>query len=210
MGVELIGDEDPFGVGILPQRFLDSLSEVDLGAGCADAGMENASVRNFKNGNDRQGAVPSILKLKQRGFAGQHWFFRMDALKGLDAGFLVNADDVLAYGQQTRSRVVQLADTPHAAFEGGLIFDLRILPVFDPVGAQINLVEHSTDGSLRDAGCDTFAFGGDCQFPVRPNLDWQPELGGFSHGKRNDPALLLRRIKRLPAGTRRVLNGGKQ
>ena len=118
----------------------------------------------------------------------------MDALKSLDSGFLVNANKMLALGMRFGSGSVQLAYLVYSRAESCFVVDFRIHPLRDSIGAQINVLENSPDGALRDSRANLLTLDSTSQLATGASFNGQSELSWLLQRKRNNSASLLGRI----------------
>ena len=63
MGIQLVDDNDPPGVGVSVDRRRDMLCEVLLGSGLADAGRDDSARGDIEVGDEAPGSVPHVLEL---------------------------------------------------------------------------------------------------------------------------------------------------
>ena len=115
----------------------------------------------------------------------------MDGLKSLDSGFLVNANKMLALGMRFGSGSVQLAYLVYSCAESCFVVDFRIHPRRDSIGAQINVLENSPDGALRDSRGNLLTLDSTSQLATGASFNGQSELSWLLQRKRNNSASLL-------------------
>lgn len=94
VGVELIHDEHPSRAGIGGDGGADVADEIRLGAGFPDRGADELAGGDLEVGDQGLGPVPVVLELAAFQPAGGGGLVGMDPFQGLDAGFLVRADQV--------------------------------------------------------------------------------------------------------------------
>ena len=109
--------------------------EVFFRAGRADGGKDGLARRHAEVGDKTEGSVTAVLKLDFLRLPRQHRQGGMDTFDGLNAGLLVDADDVGALLVKTRRLCIGLADLPHV----GLILDriLQFVLGCQPVAALV-------------------------------------------------------------------------
>ena len=94
MGVELVEDEDPTGVGIGVDGAADVRGEVLFGSSRPDGRQNRLACGDLEVGDEAERAVTAILELDALGSAGAWRQGGMEPFTGLDAGLLVGANDV--------------------------------------------------------------------------------------------------------------------
>ena len=115
MGIEIVDNEDPFGIGIQSNGVCDVIGEVLLIPSGTDGRQQDISGGDLKIGNQRARAMADVVSIlpfdrSRDGSAG--WGC---SLQGLDAGLLVTAAHLLG-GCIERLLVsfVQLQPVAHA------------------------------------------------------------------------------------------------
>lgn len=94
VGIELVEDEDPTGVGISVDGATDVRSEVLFRSRRPDGWQNRLACGDLEVGDEAQGAMTTKLELDALGSAGAWRQGGMEPFTGLDAGLLVGANDV--------------------------------------------------------------------------------------------------------------------
>ncbi len=116
----VVTDEVPFAARIAAGRVVEELDE-DLAAGLGGEESEHLAASHVERSHECQSPVADVLELAPDALSGRHRHVRITALKRLDAGLLVDADDVLVLGRL----VVQAQD--RVALDAKLVV-LRVQP----------------------------------------------------------------------------------
>ena len=94
MGVELVGDENPTGVGVGINRLSDVIEEVLFFTGVADRRGDNCSRGDREVANQTLGAVANVFKLDFFDAIGSHRACGFGTLFGLYTGHFIGAYQV--------------------------------------------------------------------------------------------------------------------
>jgi len=141
VGVQLIYDEDPAGLGIRFDYSFNMMSEILLCPCGTDRGDNDLARGYRKTGNQRLRAVADVLKFAQFHYAFDHWTRLVFALYGLDAGLFVGRDHVHPHPCQAERLLVEVADGLDLAIKRlWILSPLVVEPVAKPVRFEICLV----------------------------------------------------------------------
>ena len=111
VGVELIGDKDPLGVGVDVDRLTNVLNEVDLCSAFCHGRCNDFSGYDVEVGEQTQGAVSTVFELDAFNQAWSRGFRWVNPLKGLHPSFLIDTDDVCAFSGEFPCAEVDVADS---------------------------------------------------------------------------------------------------
>lgn len=139
MSVEVIGDEDPFAVGIGVEQPLDMSRKLVFGSGRLDRGSDDLASSDFKVGGQAEGAMADILELPALDLAGLHSLEGSFGFERLDPGLFVDANHMDTFFMESRRRVVNVAHPLHFRLKGNGILDLRFEPMSALVGLEVGL-----------------------------------------------------------------------
>ncbi len=114
--VELVHHEDPGGRWVCVDGPGDVGDEVLLVSGGPDRGGDGLSGHDVEVRDEAQRAVALVLELDALDQSGTGRFRGLKSFERLDAGLLVGADDVPAFGRQPRCVRVGLADLANIRF----------------------------------------------------------------------------------------------
>lgn len=134
VGVELVGNEHPFGLRVSRHGGADVVDKVLFRAGISQGGTNHFTGGHLEVSYQGLRAVPGVLEFVQFQLAWRHRLVRVYPLQRLDAGFFINTDDMHARFVQLLSLVIELTDRSDVLPKGGLIFYFVVKPVFDPMG----------------------------------------------------------------------------
>ena len=110
MGIEVIADEDPSGLGIGLDALSNVGSEISLRAGGSNAGCHDLSGRHLQISDQAQGPMALVFEFLAFDVTGQHGEGRMKTLQGLDTGHLIGAHHMGALRSKRWGGFIDLTD----------------------------------------------------------------------------------------------------
>ena len=81
MGIQLVDDQDPLGVGVSVDGRRDMLCKVRLGSRLADAGRDDSARGDLEVCDEALGSVPYVLELDTLDEARRHGLGRIPTLE---------------------------------------------------------------------------------------------------------------------------------
>ena len=134
---QVVGDEDPAGLGIGGDGLLDVRGEVRFAAGLLHRGSDDFAGRDFEVADEHLCSVSLVLHLASFDQARTHRLGLCLRLERLDARLLIDADRVNALiFQPFRCRSIGGAHVAHLLFEGGHVLGIGVEPVATLVRLQ--------------------------------------------------------------------------
>src|SRR5262245_28405766 len=134
--IEIVADDIPSDVrGGARQQAAEKARKILFGPGIADHALDLAG-GDVEGGNQGLSAMAAVLELTPFDLAWHHRQSRRDALKGLDAGHLVDRDGAMAVIRGGRG-LVDRADVRALCVEGGI--GLRGQPIADAMWFEVGL-----------------------------------------------------------------------
>ena len=140
VGVELIGNEHPFCLGVGRYCGADMGDKIGFRAGVTQGGADHLAGGHLKVRDQGLRAVPGVLEFVQFQLARRHRLVRVYPLQGLNAGFFVNTDHMHTRFVQFLGLVIQFTDRPDVLPEGRFVLYLMVQPVLNPMRFQIRLI----------------------------------------------------------------------
>src|SRR6266545_275356 len=111
VGVELVGHEDPFRVGIGVDGLCDVGGEIRLGSSRPNRGADDLARHDVEVRDQAQRAVSDVLELDALNEAGTDGLRFMQAFERLHARLLVDADHVGSLSRELRGVSISIADS---------------------------------------------------------------------------------------------------
>ena len=140
VGVERVGNEDPFCFGVSGHGGADVADKVLFRAGVSEGGADHFAGGHLKVRYQRLRPMSGVLEFVQFQLAWGHQRVRVYPLQGLSAGFFINTDNMRARFVQLLCLVIELTCRSDVLPEGDFIFHFVVKPVFDPRRFQIPLI----------------------------------------------------------------------
>jgi len=127
---QVVGHEDPAGLGVRRNRLLDVGCEVSLVPRLLYGWGDHFAGRHFEVADQRLRTVPYVFGLAFFDVSGPHGLDRGGVLERLNAGLFIDADRMDSFlFQPLRRSSIRRAHLAHLLLEGHHVFRIGIEPV---------------------------------------------------------------------------------